>query len=121
LFRALRLEHDPQPGLKRLRLRTAVVSSCRKLSGGHSADIRMSLKGVGRSAKAPWRQAEWLLGGPLSVPLGETGFKRSPDARTRQIQIRNRQQHLHTAGEGEWQAKEAARGDLPIDPFQTAL
>src|SRR5436309_2263277 len=87
LFRALRLEHDPQPGLKRLRSRTAVVSSCRKLSGGHSADIRMSLKGVGRSAKAPERQAEWLLGGPLSVPFGEPGFQRPPDARTRQIQI----------------------------------
>ena len=41
----------------------------------------------------------------LALPLEEPAFRRSPDARTRQIQIRNRQQQLHTAGEGEWQAK----------------
>jgi hypothetical protein len=29
---------------------------------------------------------------------------RPPDARTRQTRIRNRQQHLHTAGGREWQA-----------------
>jgi len=37
-----------------------------------------------------------------SKPIVEAG---EPAARTRQIQIRNRQQHLHTAGGVYWQAK----------------
>ncbi len=41
------------------------------------------------------------------VPQG-TGLGRSPDARTRQIRIRNRQQHLHTAMLVRWQAKRRA-------------
>src|SRR3954449_515074 len=41
----------------------------------------------------------------MSVPQGKRGFSRSPDARTRQIQIRNRQRHLHTAASAGWQAR----------------
>jgi len=47
-------------------------------------------------------------------PEGEPAFKRPPDARTRQIQIRNRQQELHTAEEGEWQARVRFGGERRI-------
>jgi hypothetical protein len=66
--------------------------------------LRMSLKGVSRSAKAPWRQANWPQAARLWVPLDPIVEAGEPAARTRQIQIRNRQQHLHTARGGEWQA-----------------
>jgi hypothetical protein len=42
----------------------------------------------------------------------ETGLERSPDARTRQIQIRNRQQDLHTARPGAWQVFVGVPGHL---------
>ena len=48
--------------------------------------------------------------GPLD-PIVEAG---EPAARTRQIQIRNRQQNLHTAGGAEWQAGPAAGAGAPI-------
>jgi hypothetical protein len=77
--------------------------------------LRMSLKGVGRFAKAPQRQANWPQAARLWVhwiPFVEAG---EPAARTRQIQIRNRQQHLHTAGDAEWQARPAGR-PVSADP-----
>jgi hypothetical protein len=75
----------------------------------------MSLKGVGRFAKAPQRQANWPQAARLWVhwiPFVEAG---EPAARTRQIQIRNRQQHLHTAGDAEWQARPVGR-PVSVDP-----
>jgi hypothetical protein len=67
----------------------------------------MSLKGVGRSPgrRSVKRSGLWQAAG--MVPQG-TGLGRSPDARTRQIRIRNRQQHLHTAMLVRWQAKRRA-------------
>src|SRR5437763_10866695 len=105
--RALRLEHDPQPvlnGCTGRRRRGFFVADGFGLAGKPPyPDV---LKGLGsfrfqrRSAKRTdlWRAA-------MSVPQGNRGFSRSPDARTRQIQIRNRQQHLHTAAGAGWQAR----------------
>src|SRR5262249_38550756 len=60
----------------------------------------------------PWRRSELTSGGPqCPVPPGNRGFSRSPDARTRQIQIRNRQQDLHTAAGTGWQAEESDGAD----------
>jgi len=104
-IRVLRLEHDPQPGLDGYAyawprfLRVLVVGRAGRRCP------RMSLKGVGRFAKAPWRQENWpqVTRHPavLAGPALRAGV---PAARTRQIQIRNRQHSLHTAGGGEWQA-----------------
>src|SRR5215212_7375433 len=107
LARVLRLEHDPQPGQNgRACAPPRFLRVLEAVRRDTPADVRMSLKGVGRLAKAPWRQAIWPQRPAMCpFPRGDRAFKRSPDARTRQIQIRNRQQDLHTAGQAEWQAR----------------
>jgi hypothetical protein len=54
-----------------------------------------------------------MTASPSKVPKRKFGLERSPDARTRQIQIRNRQQQLHTAGGGNWQVSYRGRAEPP--------
>src|SRR5881227_4057407 len=75
--RALRLEHDPQPGLKRPHIRAAVVSSSPTgLDWRGNRLIRMSLKGSGRSAHRAVAPSELTSGGPqCPFPKGTGVFR----------------------------------------------
>ena len=99
--RALRLEHDPQTWTERRRLRAAFGFFVRRRpwSGGAPPDPDV-LKGLGRFRLSAVAPGDFGPGCPPCSPIPGNGLSAStPDARTRQIRIRNRQQDLHT-GQG---------------------
>jgi hypothetical protein len=98
-LRVLRLEHDPQPGLD--------GNACarprffeRRRPDGRSRLVSLDVL----NGRRPFHQDAVASSGAVfgcppmgSKPIVEAG---EPVARTRQIQIRNRQRHLHTAAAG---------------------
>ena len=103
-LRVLRLEHDPQPDWTATLARNRGFLGRRRPGGRGrlvSLDVLKGRRPIHQDAVAS-SGAVFGLPAMGSKPIVEAG---EPAARTRQIQIRNRQQHLHTAGGVYWQAK----------------
>src|SRR5215213_4656674 len=83
LARVLRLEHDPQPGQNgRACAPPRFLRVLEAVRRDTPADVRMSLKGVGRLAKAPWRQRFGLSGPPCvrsHMGIGLSSGRRMPE------------------------------------------